>query len=201
MKGRLWNDELATRREYYARLATAVQTEGRACRRRGLALMSLAEAAGNEPDLLVRTWSDSAIWEGEQSVPRLRGEHPSPRRRVRDVDPSLRTRRSRRLPSWLTPLATEERSNAWQQLRAITSTDLRGGNGRWTDEPIQSASSPTTLSKTRAPPRACGWTSLDNVEMRRGGSPSRHESLLRRADRLGIPGLGKFSLAIHYGAC
>ncbi len=64
-------------REYRkaARLAVTAHAEER---RRFLALLDLADAARAEPDLLVRTWCERAIWEEAKSFVGMDDELPTP---------------------------------------------------------------------------------------------------------------------------
>jgi hypothetical protein len=104
-----------------------VRAEVEDVRRQYLTLIELADLARQEPDPLVRTWSERAIWEESKRFLGVDDEEheqlpPEPYERAQR---KLRTRGYSSCPTCLSVVATEADFERWHHMRADHIAELR----------------------------------------------------------------------------
>jgi hypothetical protein len=123
-------DVLVRVREYRAAARMAVRADGHRLQDRYLALIDLAEAARAEPDPIIRTWSERAIWEESK---RFLGvddeEHSFPPEPFERAQRKLRAEGYSSCPSCLSHLATDLDFEIWRNQRADHQAELRRHEG------------------------------------------------------------------------
>lgn len=118
-------DELDRVRQYRKAARIAVQAAEHPLQDRYLALMELAEAARSETDLLVRTWSERAVWEESKIFLGVGDEDDKcPTEPFEAAQRKLRARGFSLCPECRAPLATDADFERWHQMRADHITDL-----------------------------------------------------------------------------
>ena len=122
--------ELDRVREYREAARLAVRADTATFQSRCLALIDLAESARNEPDPLIRTWGERAIWEEAKSFLGVDDEQPeAPGEHYEAAQRKLRARGYGMCPECLTPLADESDLVRWRRMREvhIAETERREG--------------------------------------------------------------------------
>lgn len=119
-------DVLERVREYRAAARMAVRAEESPVQTRCLALIDLAEAARAEPDPIVRTWSERAVWEESK---RFLGvddeEHTYPPEPFEKAQRKLRAQGYSSCPTCLSNLATDTDFEIWRNQREDHLAELR----------------------------------------------------------------------------
>jgi hypothetical protein len=108
----------------------AVRSEDHSLHARYLALVDLVEAARDEPDPLVRTWAERAIWTESKSFLGVDDERPSPPTEQFELaQRRLRDRGYSSCPTCKTPLANEYDFGVWRRMRADRISELERREG------------------------------------------------------------------------
>jgi hypothetical protein len=117
-------------REYRRAARMAVQADDHRFQDRCLALIDLAEAARAEPDLLVRTWSERAIWEESKAFLGMDDEeHSFPPEPFERAQRRLRAEGYSTCPTCRSNLATDIDFERWHQQREDHAAELRRREG------------------------------------------------------------------------
>jgi hypothetical protein len=118
--------ELDRIREYRKATRVVVQADHAARTDRYLALIELAEAARAEPDLLVSTWAQRAIWEESKVFLGVDdGEPDCPPENYERRARALRAEGYERCPRCLSVLATDRDLERWAAMRRAHIEELR----------------------------------------------------------------------------
>ena len=120
------SDVLERVREYRSAARLAVRADDSSIQARCLALVDLAEAARAEPDPLVRTWSERAVWEESKSFLGVDDEErlivPEPFERAQR---RLRSEGFETCPRCLSRVATPAEFEVWRNRREDHLAELR----------------------------------------------------------------------------
>lgn len=105
-------------RQYRVAARKIVQADWVSVRRRCLGLLELQEAARAEPDLVVRTWSERAVWQESRVFLGVDDDEPvPPPRSYEAAQRHLRSRGLEECPTCRSALATEDDFARWSRLR------------------------------------------------------------------------------------
>src|SRR5688500_7552548 len=108
----------------------AVRATDSSIQTRCLALIDLSEAARAEPDPLVRTWSERAVWEeSKQFLGVADEEHSFPPEPFERAQRRLRDEGYSSCPRCLSVLATSDDFERWRHQRADHEAELRRREG------------------------------------------------------------------------
>ena len=117
-------------REYRAAARMAVEACSHPVTDRLLALMDLSEFARAEPDPLIATWSERAIWEESKAFLGVDDEeHSFPPEPFERAQRKLRAQGYSSCPSCLSNLATDFDLEVWRNQRADHLAGLRRREG------------------------------------------------------------------------
>ena len=122
--------ELDRVREYREAARLAVRADAATFQSRCLALIDLAESARNEPDPLIRTWGERAIWEEAKSFLGMDDEqHDLPGEPFERAQRRLRDQGLVSCPTCRSVLATDADFDRWRRTReqCIADTERREG--------------------------------------------------------------------------
>jgi hypothetical protein len=123
-------DALERVREYRGAARMAVRADESTVQARCLALIDLAEAARSEPDPIVRTWSERAVWEESKRFLGMDDEeHSFPPEPFERAQRKLRAEGYANCPKCLSNLATDLDFELWHHQRADHRAELRRREG------------------------------------------------------------------------
>jgi hypothetical protein len=118
--------EIERVREYRRAARVAIRGGQYENRNRYLALIALAEAARAEPDPLVRTWSERAIWEESKGFLGVDDREPEPPGDLYERSQrKLRSRGYAACPTCKSPLASEVDFERWHHERQDRIAEIR----------------------------------------------------------------------------